>query len=100
MKTPKLNFSGIGNELIHDGGEARFIENMIWESRKFNKNCYLFSTLVSKESNLRRIYKLLEKVEAHSIKTIPMGTGNKSSRIIAWTFFSEEAQKEWVASRW
>ncbi|MBU3025684.1 23S rRNA (adenine(1618)-N(6))-methyltransferase RlmF [Zobellia galactanivorans] len=100
VKTPKLNFSGIGNELIYDGGEARFIENMIWESRKFNKNCYLFSTLVSKESNLRRIYKLLEKVEAHSIKTIPMGTGNKSSRIIAWTFFSEEAQKEWVASRW
>ncbi|MBU2946242.1 23S rRNA (adenine(1618)-N(6))-methyltransferase RlmF [Zobellia uliginosa] len=100
VKTPELNFSGISNELIYDGGESRFIENMIWESRKFAKNCYVFSTLVSKESNLKRIYKLLEKVEATQIKTIPMGTGNKSSRIVAWSFFSKEEQIEWVESRW
>ncbi len=100
VKTPELNFSGISNELIYDGGESRFIENMIWESRRFSKNCFMFSTLVSKESNLKRIYKLLEKVEANQIKTIPMGTGNKSSRIVAWTFFSEEEQKDWVKTRW
>ena len=100
VKTPELNFSGITNELIYDGGESKFIENMIWESRKFGKNCYIFSTLVSKESNLKRIYKLLEKVEATQIKTIPMGTGNKSSRIVAWSFFSKEEQLEWVETRW
>jgi 23S rRNA (adenine1618-N6)-methyltransferase len=29
-----------------------------------------------------------------------MGTGNKSSRIVAWTFLSEAEQKEWRETRW
>jgi 23S rRNA (adenine1618-N6)-methyltransferase len=100
VKTPELNFAGISNELICDGGENKFIQNMIRESEKFSKNCYWFSTLVSKQSNLKGIYKLLEKIEANQIKTIPMGTGNKSSRIVAWTFLSREEQKEWRETRW
>ncbi len=100
VKTPKLNFAGISNELICDGGEYKFIHNMIRESKKFSKNCYWFSTLVSKQSNLKGIYKSLKKIEANQIKTIPMGTGNKSSRIVAWTFLSKEEQKEWRETRW
>ncbi len=100
VKTPELNFAGISNELICDGGEYKFIQNMIRESETFSKNCYWFSTLVSKQSNLKGIYKLLEKVEANQIKRIPMGTGNKSSRIVAWTFLSREEQKEWRETRW
>jgi len=100
VKIPELNFAGISNELICDGGEYKFIQNMIRESEKFSKNCYWFSTLVSKQSNLKGIYKLLEKIEANQIKRIPMGTGNKSSRIIAWTFLSREEQKVWRETRW
>ncbi len=100
VKTPELNFAGISNELICDGGEYQFIQNMIRESKKISKNCYWFSTLVSKQSNLKGIYKLLEKIEANQIKTIPMGTGNKSSRIVAWTFLSKEEQKVWRETRW
>ena len=100
VKTPELNFAGISNELICDGGEYKFIQNMIRESEKFSKNCYWFSTLVSKQSNLKGIFKLLEKIEANQIKRIPMGTGNKSSRIVAWTFLSREEQKEWRETRW
>ena len=100
VKTPELNFAGISNELICDGGEYKFIQNMIRESEKFSKNCFWFSTLVSKQSNLTRIYNLLEKTEANQIKKIPMGTGNKSSRIVAWTFLSKEERKEWSETRW
>ena len=85
-KTPVLNFAGIHNELIYDGGEKAFIETMIRESKLFSTNCSWFSTLVSKESNLKGIYRLLEKSEAKEVKTIPMGTGNKLSRIVAWSF--------------
>ncbi len=99
-KIPELNFAGIGNELICNGGEYQFIQNMIRESEKISKNCYWFSSLVSKQSNLKGIYRFLEKVEAYQIKTIPMGTGNKSSRIVAWTFLSREEQKEWRETRW
>ncbi len=100
VKTPELNFAGISNELICEGGEYQFIQNMIRESKKFSKNCYWFSTLVSKQSNLKGIYKLLENIEANQIKMIPMETGNKSSRIVAWTFLSIEEQKEWIETRW
>jgi 23S rRNA (adenine1618-N6)-methyltransferase len=100
VKTPELNFAVIGNELVCDGGEYQFIQNMIRESEKISKNCYWFSTLVSKQSNLKGIYRFLEKVEAYQVKTIPMGTGNKSSRIVAWTFLSREEQKEWRETRW
>ena len=92
----KLNFSGAKNELIYEGGEYQFIKNMIRESEEFAKSCFWFSTLVSKQSNLKGIYKLLEKVKPTQSKTIAIGTGNKSSRIVAWTFLSKEEQKLWT----
>jgi len=96
----ELNFAGISNELICDGGESKFIHNMIIESQDYAKNCFWFSSLVSKQSNLKGIYKTLNEIEVAQIKTIPIGTGNKSSRIIAWTFLSKEEQKEWRETRW
>ena len=99
-KNPELNFAGISNELIYDGGEYAFIHKMIRESKEIRKSCYWFSTLVSKQSNLKGINSSLEKMEAIEVKTIPMGTGNKSSRIIAWTFLCPEEQNKWRNSRW
>lgn len=100
VKTPELNFSGSSNELIYEGGESSFIHNMIKESKDFFKNCFWFSTLVSKQSNLKGIYIVLEQLKAKKIKTIPLGTGNKSSRIVAWTFLTKDEQKEWRATKW
>jgi len=97
---PVLNFSGISNELIYAGGEHQFIQSMIYDSKAMAKNCYWFTSLVSKQSNLKGIYKLLEKLEAVMVKTIPMGTGNKSGRIVAWSFLTKEEQKQWRETRW
>jgi 23S rRNA (adenine1618-N6)-methyltransferase len=99
-KMPVLNFSGMRNELVYDGGEYQFIQNMIRESAQFSKSCFWFSTLVSKESNLKRVYKSLKNVQTTEFKTIPMGTGNKSSRIVAWTFLSKEEQQIWKNVNW
>lgn len=100
VASPTRNFSGISNELIYEGGEYQFIKNMIEESKRFSANCFFFSTLVSKSSTLEGIYKLLETAKAVQIKTIPMGTGNKATRIVAWSFLSEQEQKEWRETRW
>jgi 23S rRNA (adenine1618-N6)-methyltransferase len=83
---PDLNFAGVNNELIYEGGEYQFIQNMISESTNFAKNVRWFTTLVSKSSNLNGIYKLLEVAAAAEVKTIPMATGNKATRIVAWRF--------------
>ncbi|MEO7081544.1 MAG: 23S rRNA (adenine(1618)-N(6))-methyltransferase RlmF [Flavobacteriales bacterium] len=99
-RTPALNFSGIGNELITEGGEYGFIQQMIRESKAFGKSCFWFSTLVSKHSNLKGIHRILDESEASQVKTISMGTGNKISRIVAWSFLSREEQKAWKGTRW
>jgi len=100
VKTPELNFAGINSELIYEGGEHRFIHKMIADSKRFSKDCYWFSTLVSKQSNLKGIYNALDDFKANAVKTIEMGTGNKSTRIVAWSFLTKEEQKEWRDSRW
>ena len=83
---PKLNFGGQSNELWCDGGEERFINQMILESKEFAKSCDWFTTLVSKESNLKGILEQLHKSGAVEVKTIPMAQGNKISRFVAWRF--------------
>ncbi len=98
--SPTLNFSGISNELICEGGEYQFIHNMAGESKRYGKNCFWFTTLVSKQSNVKSICNTLEALNAVEIKTIPMGTGNKSTRLIAWTFLTKEEQMKWVKERW
>jgi len=100
VSTVTLNFGGQNNELWCDGGENKFIKNMIKESKKFSKSCFWFSTLVSKQSNLKGIYDSLKISGASDVKTIAMGQGNKTSRIVAWTFLSSDEQKEWRNTRW
>lgn len=97
---PILNFGGQNHELWCDGGEEKFVRNMILQSKKFATSCFCFSTLISKESNLRSVYKALEQAEAFGVETIPMGQGNKISRIVAWTFLTTEEQNKWKNTRW
>ena len=96
----KLNFGGQNKELFYDGGEERFVRNMIRQSKKFASSCFLFSSLISKQSTLKSAYKILQETGALEIKTVPMGQGNKTSRLIAWTFLSKEEQNTWRNSRW
>ncbi|ABG57957.1 23S rRNA (adenine(1618)-N(6))-methyltransferase RlmF [Cytophaga hutchinsonii] len=95
-----LNFGGQHNELWCEGGESAFVREMILESKKFAASCLWFSTLISKQTNLQKAYDQLEVLAPFDVRTIPMGQGNKSSRLIAWTFQSKEAQAKWVSARW
>jgi len=94
-RTPKLNHAGNNTELIYEGGEVQFITNMIVESKIFAKQCLWFTTLVSKEANLAKVDRALQKKNPLAIKTLDIKTGNKKSRVVAWTFFKEEERKEW-----
>lgn len=92
---PVLNFGGHNAELWCEGGELGFITQMAYESAKYPMQCLWFTTLVSKKENLSSIYKTLNKVSAVEIKTIDMAQGQKTSRIVAWTFMSPAQQKAW-----
>ena len=92
---PVLNFGGQNAELWCEGGELGFVTQMIYESAKYPMQCLWFTTLVSKKENLSSIYRTLNKVSAAEVKTIDMAQGQKTSRIVAWTFLSETQQKNW-----
>ena len=84
----QLNFGGQGTELWCEGGEETFIEKMILQSAAYSNQVLWFSTLVSKESTLKKIQLKLEYVDAREMKILPMQLGNKVSRIVCWSFFA------------
>jgi 23S rRNA (adenine1618-N6)-methyltransferase len=100
ITAPTLNFGGKNTELWCVGGEERFIGDMIRQSKQFATNCCWFSSLVSKQSSLKNIYRTLEKMAVTEVVTIPMGQGNKISRIVAWSFLTKEQQEGWRGARW
>lgn len=81
-----LNFGGISDELWCDGGEVKFITQMIFESVKYQRQVLWFTTLVSKNEHVKSLMKVLQKVHPLDIKVIEMKQGQKTSRILAWTF--------------
>ncbi len=97
---PTLNFGGKNNELWCEGGEGKFVQRMISQSKPFSSSCFWFSTLISKSSNLKSVYAALKHAEVFEVKTIPMHQGNKTSRIVAWTYLPREQQKKWISERW
>lgn len=93
--TAVLNFGGQNNELWCEGGELGFITQMIYESARYPMQCLWFTTLVSKQSHLKSLHKTLNKVNAAQIRTIEMSQGQKISRILAWSFLTENQQQDW-----
>ena len=92
IKNDTLNFGGISNELWCKNGEAAFIKKMIKQSVVYKNNVLWFSTLVSKQENLKDIQKQLKRLNASDVKIVQMKRGNKTTRFVAWTFLSEKEQ--------
>jgi 23S rRNA (adenine1618-N6)-methyltransferase len=100
ITTPVQNFGGQSNELWCDGGEVRFIRDMIRQSKQFSTNCFWFSTLVAKKDHLAPILEAIKLAGTVDVKTIQMGQGTKISRIVAWTFLNKTQQERWKETRW
>jgi len=100
ITTPTLNFGGQTTELWCEGGEERFVRDMIRQSKQFGSNVFWFTTQISKQSHLESVYEALKNAGAVEVKTIPMGQGTKVSRIVAWTFLKKDQQKGWIETKW
>lgn len=99
-KEPKRNFGGIKSELVYKGGERKFLKDLIFQSKLFKKRYFLFSTLISKASNLKPAQQHLKLHHAKYVKVVPMGQGNKKSRILIWSFLNQTEKEEWIKERW
>ncbi|WP_213875309.1 23S rRNA (adenine(1618)-N(6))-methyltransferase RlmF [Pseudomonas sp. dw_358] len=85
-KLPVLNFGGQNNELWCEGGEIRFVTQLIAESAEVPRQVLWFSTLVSKASNLPAIEVALRKAGVKQQRVVEMGQGQKISRFVAWSY--------------
>ena len=80
------NFGGQKNELWCDGGEIGFLTRMANESVEYSKQVTWFTSLVSKGSNTPPLKKLLSRLGAQKIDVLKMNQGQKSSRLLVWSF--------------
>ena len=80
------NFGGNQNELWYKGGEKAFLHNYLYQSSLIKNQCTYFTSLVSKKENIASMQKSLSKLGATTFKIIPMHQGNKTTRIIVWSF--------------
>jgi len=100
IKLPILNFGGNPLELWCDGGEVGFISKLANESVAYAQQCFWFTSLVSKQTNIPIITKILKQLKATEIKVIEMAQGQKTSRLIAWTYLTPTQQKNWADTKW
>ena len=85
-KWPTLNFGGQAGELWVKGGEFEFVKKMIIESAHFSEQCLWFTSLISKRENVGGLEDQIKNLNAKQFKIIEMSQGQKSSRILAWSF--------------
>lgn len=85
----ELNFGGQNAELWCPGGEIGFIARMIEQSMTFADQCLWFTCLVSKKDNLKPLCRLLKKAKVAEFKVVEMAQGQKTSRVLAWTYYPE-----------
>lgn len=83
-----LNFGGQQAELWCDGGELRFVRQMIRESVTFGNQVGWFSSLISKSEHLPELKNEISRTGADRIEVIAMSQGQKVSRLLAWSFSS------------
>lgn len=75
----------MSHELWCNGGEALFVKRLIKESVGFKNQVEWFTSLISKKQHVAKLEKQAKKLKAE-VQIIPMQTGNKESRILAWRF--------------
>lgn len=78
------NYQGLSTELWTDGGEKKFITQLIYDSFTFKDQIGYCTTLVSNKENIKPLRAILEYHKVEDIQMINMSQGNKINRILAW----------------
>jgi 23S rRNA (adenine1618-N6)-methyltransferase len=96
---PALNFGGRERELWCPGGESAFVRGLIGESAQFGQQALWFTSLVSKRETLPAVERALRAAGVRERRVVEMKQGQKTSRMVAWTFLGPEGQERWRAAR-
>ncbi len=76
------------NEVYCEGGEIFFIKEMIKESYIYKKNIFLFSSLIGRKKNMKKIYSVIKNLKEISLlNKITIKQGKNARWIIIWSFY-------------
>lgn len=89
------NFAGQAHELWYKGGEKAFLHTYLYESSLSKTDSFWYTSLVSNKDNIKSMTKSLKKLGATAVTILQMTIGNKKSRVVAWSFLTEEEKKNW-----
>lgn len=78
--------AGQPGELWTEGGERSFLLRFIKESQSYGRQVGWFTSLVSLKDHLEPLEWALQEAAAKEVKIIPLSTGHKRMRILAWRF--------------
>jgi len=96
IQTSDRNFGGTDSELWCEGGEFKFIHQMVKESQQYPESVCWFTSLLANKDYIEPLMDEIEKVGAAQARVVDMGQGQKQSRFIAWSFLTEQEQYEWL----
>ena len=85
-RSNERNFGGRSNELWCQGGERRFLLDLIQDSRKVKEQVGWFTTLVSRKKNLPILQNALKAAKVAEEKVLVMQQGQKTSHLLAWRY--------------
>jgi 23S rRNA (adenine1618-N6)-methyltransferase len=88
------NFGGRAAELWCEGGELGFVQRMIRESAEMRDSFQWLTTLVSRSKNVRPLQRMLRAARATEVRVIPLTHGQKQTRLLAWSYLSDEQRRE------
>ena len=88
------SFGGSASELWAPGGEKAFVTAHIHESAENCKAALWFTSLVSAERSMPKLRAELRASGALAVEELPMATGNKAMRVLAWSFHSDLERAE------
>ncbi len=94
---PTLNYGGQDRELWCPGGELAFVRKLIAESVPLAKRCLWFTSLISKSDHLRPLRAALTLAHVVESRTVEMKAGQKTSRLLAWTYLTPAEREAWRA---
>ncbi len=97
---PALNFGGRARELWCPGGEREFVRGLIEESAQHPAQALWFTSLVSKAESLEELQRALRTARAAEQRVLEMRQGQKTSRLLAWTFLGPAERAAWARARW
>lgn len=78
-------FSGSLHELVTEGGELKFLSLLIEESLIHVSQISVFSTLVSRKTNLPLLQSKLETYGVPYQQVIQLRHGNKTRHLLVWS---------------